>query len=172
MVAELTDTLTASEHDRIEQAEAVVRDYCGWHIAPSRDETVTFVEPTGSCLMLPSLYVTDVSSVVVDGVTQAADTYHVHQNGWIQRHGAGSIWYGDVVTVTFTHGYDSGPAGVAAIVQSIAQRAVDNPGSLLRTQDGPFSDTFSAASGNTSLPVALFDAERAVLNRYKIVSVA
>lgn len=143
MPAELATTLTSTEDDQLLQAEADVRDYCGWHIAPSREETVTFADPTGPRLMLPSLYVTAVSSVLVDGVEQDASTYHVHRNGWLERRGSGSYWYGDVVSVTFTHGYATPPASVTAAVKAVAQNSIGTPGGLTRKTVGPFTEVYA-----------------------------
>jgi hypothetical protein len=44
---------------------ATIRSYCGWHISPSITEVVPKLEiGSNGILMLPSLYVTDVDSVV------------------------------------------------------------------------------------------------------------
>lgn len=141
MPAELADSLTVTEEDRLLQAEATVRDYCGWHIAPSREQTVTYSAPRGTRIMLPSLYVTAVSSLTVDGIEQVEELdYRIHQNGWIDRLGGG--WLGDVVSVTFTHGYASPPAAVTAAVQTIAQNAINTTGGVTRKTVGPFTEVY------------------------------
>lgn len=173
MPAELADTLTATEDERLEQAEALVRSYCGWHIAPSRSaETATVRGSDSALLFLPSLYVTEVTSVTRDGTLLAVDTDYVWNSAGILRVLGGGIW-GDVdVVVVFTHGHDFPPAEVTAVVQALAQRAISNPGSLLRTQKGPFADTYSQTGSNQSLPIALLDAEKDVLNAYRLVGVS
>jgi hypothetical protein len=165
--AELATTLTATEAERLLQAEALVRAYCGWHIAPSRaDVEETLRGDGGAPLLLRSLYVTAVASVVDDGTTLAlTDDYIWSQNGVIRR--AGYWGTGDVV-VTYTHGYDEPPAEVTAIVQAVAQRAVNNPGSSVRRQVGQVSDTYSQTGFNQSIPLALLDAEKAILDHYRI----
>jgi hypothetical protein len=165
--AELATTLAPTEDDRLLQAEALVRGYCGWHISPSREDIeVTFkTAVNGDVLLLPSLYVTAVSSITEDGVELVAVTdFDWAENGVLTRYRWGSA----PVVVTFTHGYETVPPEVTAVVQAIAQRAVNNPGSLVRTQDGPFSDTYSQTGFNQSLPLALLDAEKEILNRYRI----
>lgn len=167
MTAELATSLTATEADRLMQAEALVRSYCGWHIAPSRtDAEVTLKESCSAVLLLPSLNVTAVASVVEDGVTLTSDDYAWTAAGVLTRD-CGRWASGDVV-VTFTHGYVEVPAEVTAVVQAIAQRAVSNPGSLVRVQKGPFSDTYSQTGFNQSLPIALLDAEKSILDRYRL----
>jgi hypothetical protein len=166
MSAELATSLVATEADRLMQAEAVVRSYCGWHIAPSREDEVTFKSaPFTDSILLPSLHVTSIESVTEDGTTLIdVDDYIWSANGVITRY----HWRTAPIVVAFTHGYEEPPADVTAIVQSVAQRAVNNPGSLVRTQDGPFSDTYSQTGFNQSLPIALLDAEKTILDRYKI----
>lgn len=169
MPAELATTLAPTEADRLMQAEALVRNFCGWHIAPERTETVTLRGNRGTALMLPSLLVTAISSVA-DGETDLTveDDYTWSPAGVLTR---GGYWSTDVVTVEMTHGYEDPPAEVTAVVQAVAQRAVNNPSSLVRTQDGPFADTFSQTGFNQSLPIALLDAEKDVLRRYRIPAV-
>jgi hypothetical protein len=160
-VADLAINLEPSVEDRLLQAESQVRGFCGWHIAPSRSETVTFDRPTGERLMLPSLYVTSVDSVTIDGVPQVLDSdYRVHRNGWISRLPYGSGWSGDLVEVTFTHGYSDPPASVTAAVQALASNAVTAAG-LSRKTVGPFTDVYE-------LPGDLL----ARLGAYRIVQVA
>lgn len=171
MALELASGLTSTEAERLLQAEALVRSYCRWHIAPSRAAVVvTLLGHGGRILLLGSLQVTAVASVTEDGIALTSDDYTWQANGVLTREGRWA--YGKDVVVTFTHGYAAPPPEVSAIVQSIASRAIQNPGSLVRTQDGPFADTFSQTGFNQSLPMALLDAERAVLAPYRIAAVA
>lgn len=135
----MTDPLVESARgsaDPIEQAAALVREYCGWHIAPSRTETLT-LNCEGGMVALPSLHVTDVSRVVCAGVDVGDTTWE--RNGLLFARIAypfGDYRYGDAatlrdnyalggtqpVTVTFTHGYDQPPSSIAAIIASLARR--------------------------------------------------
>lgn len=161
MPAELATTLTVSDADRLLEAESTVRDFCGWHIAPSRSETVTFAEPTGRRLFLQSLYVTAVDSVTVDGVTQVADTdYRAHQDGWLERLPVGATWTGDLIEVEFTHGYVVVPPSVTAAVRGLAQAAIDS-GGLSRLTQGPFTEVYALPSQTLS-----------GLSAYRIITVA
>lgn len=171
MPLELASGLASTEADRLLQAEALVRSYCGWHIAPSRADVVETLRGTGSApLLLQSLYVTAVSSIVDDGTALAlTDDYLWNPNGTILRVGYWST--GDVV-VTYTHGYDEPPADITAVVQAVAQRAVDNPGSSVRRQVGQVSDTYSQTGFNQALPMALLDAEKEILDKYRIAGVS
>ena len=167
MAAELATSLTVTDADRLMQAEQAVRNYCGWHIAPSRDETVTLrPDCRDKAVLLPSLHVTAIASISADEVDLEVDSYRWSANGVIKADCG--YWWQDELVVEFTHGYATPPADVAAIVIAIAQRGVDNPSSLVRTQAGPFADTYSQTGFNQSLPIALLDAERSILDFYRI----
>lgn len=167
MALELATGLVATESERLLQAEALVRSYCDWHIAPSREETVTIRAWGGNTLALPSLYVTAIESVTEGGAELVRD------DGYVWLAPASSLaryswgWDTDVV-VTFTHGYDEPPAEVTAIVQAVAQRALDNPGSRPRDQVGPFAESYSQVGFNQAPALALLDAEKSALARYRI----
>lgn len=164
MPAELATSLVTTDADRLLQAEAVVRSYCGWHIAPSRADVELTLKPSNATVLtLPSLHVTEVT-VEEDGVELTDDEFAWDANGVLTRYPG---WCAEV-DVTFTHGYATVPADVQAVVQSIAQRAVNNPGSVVRVQDGPFSETYSQTGFNQSLPIALLDAEKTILDHYRI----
>lgn len=166
-MSELALDLNATEDDRLLQAEALVRAYCRWHIAPSRTEAVTLRGYGTRSLMLPSLYVTDVTAISDDGSALVLTTdYRWTTDGIVDR--VDAYWGSGDIVVDYTHGYDDPPAEVTAVVQAIAQRAISNPGSLVRTQKGPFADTYSQTGSNQSLPIALLDAEKRVLAPYRL----
>lgn len=172
MPAELAPTIEATADDRLLQAEAVVRAYCGWHIAPERTEVVVIDRPNGvAVLPLPSLHVTAITAVVQGGEDVLADDYTWTEGGLLHR-APGYLWgrttwgYDEPLAVTMTHGYEEPPPAVTAVVQAMATRAVQNPGSLVRTQVGPFSDTYSQTGFNQSLPLAMLAAEKELLAPY------
>jgi hypothetical protein len=172
MVAELATTLTSTEDERLEQAEGVVRAYCGWHIAPSR--TVTETCPTaGGLLFLPSLHVTAVGSVTLsDETVLTTDQYEWTTEGVVRLiPGWGRDWWTPYApakaTVEYTHGYPTPPPEVVGVVRAVAQRATDNPRSVVQQNTGPFGVTYSQAGGQ-ALTLAILDTERAVLDHYRL----
>ena len=170
MPAELAASLTTTEADRLLQAEAAVRDYCGWHIAPERADVEIVVDGSGArVLQLPTLHLTDVTGIVEDGVTVDLADVQWTEAGYLWR---ASGWTRNLrgVTATVTHGFAEVPAAVQAVVQAVAQRAVQNPGSLVRKQVGPFADTYSQTGFNQSLPIALLEAEKRMLDAYRLPS--
>lgn len=168
MPLELVSVLAASEEDRLYQAEQLVRSHCGWHIAPSRaDQVVTLSGNGSSVIMLPSLYVTEVASVVIDGNELAEGTdFVVHREGFIEL--SSPDWTSRysylprTVVVTFTHGYSTPPDDVVAVVQAVASRSVDSPGSLTQVGQVRYATGAEAAGGS------LTSWERDALGTYRL----
>lgn len=168
-MVDLADDLPPTEWDRLDQAESAVRSYCGWHIAPSRDDVVTYVCEGSRHVILPSLYVTAVSSVTVDGLALDPTDYTLTESGVLTRGGPAApirwcAWWGTVV-VSFTHGYDTVPAEVTGVVQSLAQRAVNSPDGRSLIQVG------AVQYGETSASRAV-GSEAEILNRYRLSNIA
>lgn len=162
-MSELAYELTSTDDERLAQAGETVRDYCGWHIAPPRTETLTFRGDATNRIFLRSLYVTAVESVIVDGATLVEGVdYVVNRAGYITRLGAGAWWSGEEIVVTFTHGYDEPPASVTAVVQALAQGAISNPSALTRKTIGPFTDVYATPSDQLVMG----------LSAYRIVTVS
>jgi hypothetical protein len=163
---------------------AAVRAYCGWHIAPSRDETLVLDGPGGNVLCLPSLYVTDVTLITENG-TDLADgsdpevpaQYQWSQAGIVRRSWAGCSWSGwsgawwttelRGIAVTLTHGYDDWPIELAGIIQAVAGRITDNPTGLEQQTVGPFTEKY-ATSGSGGAGTAFAAADESVLARYRL----
>lgn len=165
-----------TENEAHARAEAAVRAYCGWHIAPAEDTTLTLDGPGSSVLLLPSLHVTAVASVTERGILVDPSAYTWSESGVVKR-AAGSTWSGawgggwtDAlrgVEVAFTHGYDEWPLDVLAIVDRLASRAVEGSASGgMLVQVG----AVSYATGEDGLPVtgAIGALERSSLSRYKL----
>jgi hypothetical protein len=107
----LDDTQTA--------AQALVAAYCGWHIAPSKAETITLDGPGSATLLLPTLYVTQLTSVTSDGITVDPEDYDWSEAGIVElRCGVFSSRFRGV-TVGLTHGYANMPADVLAVIAQL-----------------------------------------------------
>lgn len=170
MAAELATTLATTEADRLLQAESLVRGYCGWHIAPLREGVEVTVDGSGSQILpLPTLHLAEVTAVTEDGATVDLGGVQWTEAGYLWRAAA---WTRNLrgVVVTMNHGHATVPPEVQGVVQAVAQRAVNNPDSIVRRQDGPFSDTYSQTGFNQSLPLALLEAEKVILDRYRLPS--
>lgn len=147
----------------IDQATALVRAYCGWHVSPVVTETITVGSDGGRVLMLPSLHVTDITSVTVDGVAQT--DYSWSEAGYV----TGCYWPTGPrsVAVSLTHGFADAP-DVASIILAVASRAQASPDGVVRVQAGQVSRTFSQTAFNVAGGVSLVAHEKAVLDLYRI----
>jgi hypothetical protein len=123
---------------RLDQAISNIREACGWHIAPSFTETVTLDGPGRSVLRLDSLHVTAVESVTENGRELVEWTdYEWSAKGTMRRRGCWTDRYRGIV-VEFTHGYDTLPAELAALILDVATAAAAQPVGQQPEKIGPF----------------------------------
>lgn len=135
------------------------RAYCGWHIAPSVIETVTLDGPGSSVLMLPSLKVTEVTSITNDGVAVADPE-------WSEAGMVRGCWTGKFrgVTVSMQHGYEECPGEILGVLVEAASRGV---GGSAVSQVGQVR--MGGASGVPGAASFMLD-QKAVLDRYALPS--
>lgn len=175
-MAELADDLVIDQDTRLDQAEGIVRRYCGWHIAPSRaGETYTLPEAS-PVILLPTLHLTAVTAamgaddadLLTYGFTFSADG--ILRRGSLAPDGIAywGAWWPAGTVVTFTHGYSTVPPDVTAVVQALAQRATDNPGSRTQITDGPFSESYSLTGTGEAVGLSLLMGDKATLDLYKL----
>lgn len=91
-------------------AQAAIRAYCGWHVAPSITETIVLDGPGSDVLMLPSLRVTDVARVTSGG-TEIKDP-EWSRAGMVR--GSFDDRFGSV-EVEFTHGFPADDVVISVI---------------------------------------------------------
>lgn len=124
------DAPTEYDPNAILAAEDQVRDFCGWHVAPSRTETIT-VDGTGTTtLVLPSTYVTAINSITEDGVVLASAYYSWSQNGIVDKLYGAWTYKRRSIQVNLTHGYPTCPAAVRREVARLAAASYANPAPL------------------------------------------
>lgn len=163
----------------LEIASGLVLDFCGWSII-SESLTVTLDSDGGSFIFLPSLLVTAVSSVVLNGVDDAGDPLPtLLGTDWDWRANGQLEWLMDLcgwpyggqrVTVSYTGGYAVVPAGVQGVVVSVAERvAVSSAYQQEQANVGGIqtNHTYSAATTSGSGLTAF---EKAALGRYCILT--
>lgn len=164
MPVELVSTLAATDAERLLQAEAEVRSYCGWHIAPTRTEELTLDGPGTCTLLLPSLHVTAIASITEDGIALVADDDYIWSaSGLVERVSTTTQYWSNKprsIVINLTHGWTTSPPDVAAIVQSLAARLALTSGLVSKTV-GPFSETYAPD---------LFGYQRSALDRYRLPS--
>lgn len=149
-------------------ASGLIRAYCGWHIAPSITETIT-VDGSGTTVLgLPTLHLTDLSEVTINGEDEADVEWTERgllrlscRGPWPQR------WRS--ITVTMTHGYDCAPAAMAAVATAMARRVTVNPDALTNESIGQQYTAGYAANPAGFTGLAFVPAEAAwLLGPYRI----
>lgn len=139
---------------------AAVRSWCGWHISPSVTETVKVEGEGGQVILLPSLHVTDMTAIR-DESGREVTNYKWRENGIVR----GAWQWDELYEFDITHGYDTMPPELQAIVDSIDASGV---GERLAASEGagPFSRSFGSSTDLESQPISV----RAVVSRYRLPS--
>lgn len=150
----------------LDAAEAAVRSYCGWHIAPVIVEDLVLDGSGTSTLFLKTLRLKDVTAAEVSGTVLDLLTLEWSEAGYLRRYGT---WPDRLrsVKVTAQHGFESAPE-VAGIVRAIAARASASPTGVVREQAGAVSIGFSLTAPGVSGGVVLMDHERRQLDKYRL----
>ena len=132
----------------LNSARTLVRNYCQWHVTPPITETLTLDGPGDWVLYLPSKFVTNIASIVEDGVTLNVSTdISWSQHGEVIKPTANALWnrvwsskFRSIV-VTLTHGYAEPDAeDWRRIVLAVAERMSQARGLIGRAdvQVGPY----------------------------------
>lgn len=147
-------------------AEAAVRSYCGWHIAPAVIEDVV-LDGTGTrTLFLKTLRLRNVLAAEVSGVVVDPLTLEWSEAGFLRSPGI----FPDrlrSVRLTIEHGFDAVP-DVAQVIRDISARADSAPGGVVREQAGAVSITNSLTATGVAGGVVLMDHERRMLDKYRL----
>ena len=103
---------------------AAIQNYCGQILSQVEDEEITLDCAGGTRLFLPELPVSAVSAVVEDDETLTADDdYKLGQHGILHRIDDDWTEGIQIITVTYTHGYETIPDDVVAVCVRAAARA-------------------------------------------------
>lgn len=159
---------TFAVDDRLEQAEAIVRDFCRWHVAPSRAEhfAVTVHGRGHHVLVLPTRLLTDVQNVTVDGSPLDASHYEVDSIGMVRRTDC-TRWRGQI-ELDMTHGYATSPPEIQGIIGDLAAMGSRSQVGLSgQVQMGPFGAGMSKLASEAGV-AGLSDAQKAVLANYAL----
>lgn len=168
----LTDPVDiARAQAAVDDALGLAQDYTRQSLTLVEGDTVTLAQPSGydRVLYLPELPIGEVSAVSI-GVTPVLD--------WVPTVGGIYRYWGwrqfteftvhapPTVTVTYSHGYAVLPAGLRAVLLSMALLAWENPVGRKQVRQGETAITYelSALPAGTIGP-----GHMATLNRYRRV---
>ena len=159
-------------------AAAGIRRYCGWHIYPAVEESLTLDGPGGDILPLPTMFLSAVDSVTEDGTVldvwdQGDETgdFEWSANGEVRRLGA---WWTERfrgVVVEVTHGYASAPADIAQVVMQVCASALSSPMGATREQAIGFAATWAMTAPGVAGGMSLLGRDLAVLDLYRMPGV-
>lgn len=142
-------------------ALAAARAYCGWHVIPEVEATVTIDGPGSPLLVLPTLRLVDLTELSEDGTTVDLASVEWSGRGLVRKATRG-CWTGKYrgITAAINHGFATAPDFNAAVLA-----AVDRVGAGGGETVGPFKfpDTGSASAGST-----FSAAEKAILDLYRL----
>lgn len=143
-------------------ASSAVRRFCGWHVAPAVDATLTVDGSGGRDLMLPTLALNSVASVTEGGVVVDPMWYEWTASGWLRK--PAGRWTGRLrgVVAEVNHGFD-GAADLVELVCRVAARSAVQPAGIVREQALTQSVQYATAGG-----VALMADEKADLALYRL----
>lgn len=125
----------------LNQSSAAIRAYCGWSIT---QETVTGGAVDGNGrqrVWLPTLRLTEVAEVVLDGRTLTYDVDYTWTSDGMLYRPSGWPMVPRALSVTYTHGYQFPPADVVGVCLSIAARRFENPIAYRRESHDDWSVT-------------------------------
>lgn len=119
--------------DPVAAATQAIRDYCGWHVAPVEEETITLDGTGTDTLLLPSRLVVAVTSVKVRGEDLVESAYEWSAIGALRR--LGGCWPDAYrsVEITLEHGFTD-MSVLADVVDSIAARVRMDPTGAVSSQ--------------------------------------
>lgn len=141
------------------------RRRCGWHVYPTRADTLNLDGPGGRLLALPTLRLVELTEVVEDGTTLDVAALEISRRGMVRK-AAGSYWterFGGLV-VKMTHGFSDtdGAEDFQGAVLSIVDRASFAPAGGRARVIGPFQYDIEKAAGGWT------EQERAWLDPFRL----
>lgn len=138
------------------------RRYCGWHVIPELEESITVDGPGSPLLVLPTLRLVDLSALSEDGTVLDVAGLEWSGRGLVRKSGH-TCWTGRFrgITATITHGFATAPDFNAAVLSAVDRVASGGGGETV----GPFKfpDAGKAESDST-----FSGAERAILDLYRL----
>ena len=162
----IAPTLSATNeqlHAVLAKVSAAVRDFCGWHVAPSLECTYTG-QGEGRLLLLPGMGITEVSSLKVNGASVTA--YEWTAAGMVRLTDGAFPDSWRSVECVYTAGFTAD--AVAQVVAQIALNAlVASPG-VREEHAGQVGITYNSTGSGISGGVSILGRDRELLAPYKL----
>ena len=147
----------------LESVSAAVRDYCGWHVAPSLE--CDFIGTgDGNILMLPAMGITEVSSLTIDGVEQA--DFEWTNAGMVRLKCAKFPDKWRSVECIYTAGFGVGAIG--QVIAQIASNALAAAPGVSSERAGNVSITYNQTGAGVTGGVSLLPRDYELLTAYRL----
>ncbi|WP_054812101.1 hypothetical protein [Nocardia arizonensis] len=160
---------TGLEYARLAGIVREIRDYCGWHIAPAIDDTMTVDGSGGTVQQLPTLALNSVASITENGTALETTAYEWSRDGSLRRCGYWTTRYRGVVAVV-NHGFAEVPENLVSVILDAASLAIATPVGTAVVGDEPEKMGPFEWGARTDRGVVLTASQRRVLDRYRIPS--
>lgn len=148
-------------------ATEAVRNYCGWHVFPVREETLILDGPGGHLLVLPTGKLLDVVSITELGETVTDFEWSadgkLRKRCWTERYRA--------ISITVRHGHSSAQ-DLLSTIYAIASRAASSPSGAIQDTAGPFTLVHAQISSGVAGGLGMLAHEQAILDRYALADEA
>ena len=147
----------------LDSASASIRDYCGWHVAPSLECAYTG-EGEGRLLMLPAMGVTAVDSLTVDG--DAVADFEWTAAGMVRLTTSTFPDKWRSVECVYTAGFTS--AAIGQVVAQIASNALVAAPGVVNERAGNVSITYNQTGTGITGGVSLLPRDYSLLAPYRL----
>ena len=144
----------------------LIRNYCGWHVAPVVNEIRKFDYDGSGRLFIPTLSLVDVQRVSVAGNDLYGWSFSA--DGWLTFSPSFTPPAGDrVVTVEFKHGFAHAPE-LSLVLERVEARLAALPAAPLSYQRAGSQAVGYLSRNGDVLGFSLSDSEKAALDRYRL----
>lgn len=152
--------------DAIDGVLGAVRRWCGWHVFPVREDEVILDGPGTRSAQLPTLRLTKVSSVILNGGVLSDKEFSWSRRGWLTR--ASGVWPEDdqALTVTMTHGFNNAPDLRRIVCATVANLAT-NPAGLTSLSVGDRSEAYGPR-GSALSTLGVLGTDIDILSLYRL----
>ena len=147
----------------LDSVSAAIRDYCGWHVAPSLE--CTYIgDGEGHLLMLPAMGVTEVDSLTIDG--DVATDYEWTAAGMVRLKKSTFPDKWRSVECVYTAGFTS--AAIGQVVAQIASNAIVAAPGVANERVGDVSIAYNQTGTGITGGVSLLPRDYELLAPYKL----
>lgn len=151
---------------------SAIRDYCGWHVAPVLQCSLTTQVDT-RVIMLPAKLVTSIESITVDNEIIPADDFEWKRSGAIRLslHPRKRGRWG-AYEISYHAGLDTSASPLAQVAIQVALNNLMSTPGVRAESVGQVSLSYNLLSDGVSGGVQLLNRDRSLLRQYRLQPLA